>query len=114
MGEAARGKKIREILWREAEGLLAHLAAEVFAVVGEKIDDDDAAGWFQDARGFFEVFFCVGGVGEDEEQKGGVDAGVGDGQRLQITAAEVDVFVIGKKIVLLRPEAPDPSPSDTP
>ena len=80
----------------EAEARLAHLAAEVLAVVAQQVDHDRAAARAQDARHLAQRRPPGLDVGEGEQQQRAVARAVVDGQRLEAPLPQLDVVEAGR------------------
>jgi len=74
--------------------MLVHPAAEIVAVMGKQVDDNDFSAGFEDARGLGEGGSGLEDVGQGQHDQGGVAGAIVDGKGSQFPAAEVDVWEI--------------------
>jgi hypothetical protein len=75
----------------EAGPVLIHLAAEVVAVVGKKVDDDAFAAGFQDSCSLGDGGCGMQYISQGQDDQGGIAGVVVDGNCGQFAAAEIDV-----------------------
>ena len=89
--EAGRGEEAGEIFGGEAGALLAHLAAELLAVVAQQVHDDRAPPRLDDARHLGDRERRLVDLGQGEEHERGIAGTVGDRQALEVALFEKDV-----------------------